>query len=101
MKSYDEKAQTVFDQLDKAFSDKEIKADKELSDMILDAARELEKDDDYHLIATKLCCSISGYCFTHHNRLPKALHDLYMQLRPIATAYQGIATSALMMPVWF
>lgn len=100
MKSREDKVKTMMDQISTAYSDPEVKKDSEVMKFLFDDAKELDKNENYDVIASRLCKEISLYSFSHSRHELKALTTLYYQVRGYATKYDGIALAAMMMPIW-
>ncbi|APX71771.1 bacteriocin immunity protein [Companilactobacillus allii] len=101
MKTRDEKVQTMMDQISTAYSDSQVKKSPEAMELLFNSAKELDKTNDYSLVATKLCKKITYYSFEHPKDGLNALIVLYHQIKGYATKYDGIALAAMMLPVWF
>lgn len=97
----EEKAKQMMDQISVAYADEAVKQRPELQEILLENATLLEKNDEYQLIATKLCKAISWYYLAHQQDFPKAIGILYNQVKGEAVKYDAVAISALMMPLWF
>lgn len=95
------KLTTMMNQLSSAYSDEEVAKNPQLQKIILEAAQELEKTEDTRLVATKLCQAITLNYLENKEAFPKALLTLYYQIKHDAVVYQGIALSAMMLPLWF
>jgi len=101
MASQEETVETILDQMSVAFSDPQVKAQPDLRDMILNYAKELDKTQNYHLVASKMIKSLVLYYWETKNQLPEAAIILHNQIKKYATKYDAIAASAIMLPLWF
>ncbi|MFC6322491.1 bacteriocin immunity protein [Companilactobacillus baiquanensis] len=99
--SKDKDVELMLDQISKAYSDEEIKKLPAAKKMLLKYATQLEKDNYCDLVATKLCKEISLYYFKNKENFPKALVELYGQLKPRAVKYDAEAVASFMLPIWF
>ncbi|MGB2512091.1 hypothetical protein ACPF0S_04135 [Leuconostoc suionicum] len=52
-------------------------------------------------MASKIVKSLVSYYWETKKQLPQAAITLHNQVKKQATVYDGIATSAVMLPVWF
>jgi len=100
MKTRDEKVQTMLDQISAAYSDPEVKKNPEVMKFLFENAKELNKNENYDVIASRLCKEISLYSFENPKKPLKGLTTLYYQIKGHATKYDGIAMAAMMIPVW-
>ena len=97
----DEKVETMLDQMSVAFSDEDVKNQPELREMIFNYAQELTKTQNTGLVATKMVKSLVQYYWITKTQLPEAAIKLHHQIKRDATVYDGIAMSAMLLPVWF
>lgn len=93
--------ETMLDQMSVAFSDSEVKQEPVLRELILNLAKELNETQDTRLMASKIVKSLVSYYWETKKQLPQAAIILHNQVKKQATVYDGIATSAVMLPVWF
>lgn len=101
MKTNEEKLQIMMDQISVAYSDPEVKNNQEVKEFLFNDAKVLDKNGDFHMIASKLCKQISWYSFENPKNPLKALATLYYQVKPYANGYDGVAMATMMLPVWF
>ncbi|KRM90142.1 hypothetical protein FC80_GL001479 [Liquorilactobacillus cacaonum DSM 21116] len=97
----DEKVSKFLDQLSVAYADEQIKKQPDAQQFILESAQELEKTQNCDLVASKLVKKIVMYYWPHKNDFPEALITLHKQVKGYAVKYDAIATTALIMPIWF
>lgn len=96
-----EKIETTMNFLSRAYADPQVKGNPELADMLLKAAKDLDKHGTVDLIAAQLCDQISIYALGHRLDCPEAIITLFHQLKSDDAIYKGIALSCMMLPVWF
>ncbi|WP_125568635.1 helix-turn-helix domain-containing protein [Companilactobacillus insicii] len=100
MKTRDEKVKVMMDQISAAYSDPEVKKHPNVMKFLFDEAKDLDKNENYDVVASRLCKEISLYSFEHPKEPLKGLNTLYYQVKGYATKYDGIAIAAMMLPVW-
>lgn len=96
-----EQVSLMMDQLSKAYSDDEVKRKPELAQMILNSAKELEKNHNPELVSSRLCKKITISYLANNKDFPKAIIVLFNQLKGKEMKYDGTALAAMMLPVWF
>lgn len=99
-----EREKLMMDRLSKTYSDPEIKQDKQLSELILKAATDVDNGDDCNMVSSRLCRSMSLHAVLLNNEnksLPKAGLDLYNEIVHQKNVYDGIATAAFLSGIWF
>lgn len=99
-----EREKIMMNRLSKTYSDSEVKQDKKLSELILEAAKEVDNGDDPNLVSSKLCRLMSLHAVSLNNEnknLPKAALDLYHEIVHQKNIYDGIAATAILTGVWF
>lgn len=90
-KNNEENVTKIMDQLSHAYSDPEVKKIPELRNAIFKAAKELEKDGNIDLVATRLCHDIKLTWFAHKDNFPKAASKLYTDLSVNSLKYKNTA----------
>lgn len=98
---HEQASQIMFQQIDIAYADAAVKQRPALREILLKSAQALQKGENCQLVATKLTKAITLYYWEHQKDYPAALNTLYHQIKGQATKYDAVATSALMMPIWF
>ncbi|MCH4172311.1 MAG: bacteriocin immunity protein [Lactobacillus sp.] len=93
----DEKSTKLFEAVSKAYSDKEVQADPELSDILFQAGKRLENNVDYKFVAIKLTQNIALYLISHEYKVPKSISELSSSMQKYGARYFGIAS----MMSWF
>lgn len=86
------KEKRVFEAISKAYSDKAVQNDPELSRMLLTAAKSLQNGKEHKLVCMKLSNGISNYLFTHKFKAPDVLNALYNDIIKEAESYRGTAS---------
>ena len=97
----EEKVKEMLDQLSQAYADPEVKKYPAVQELIFSAAKELEKNGNCGLTASRFCKKMVLYYWSHQNEFPSALVTLHKQIRPEAVKYDGTALFAMLLPVWF
>ena len=101
MKKNDEKVETMLDQMSHAFSDPEVQKREDIKTLIFNSAKELEKTEYPDMVSFKLCKSLVLTYLAKKEEYPKAAIVLLNQLRGKEVKYDGIAASAMLLPIWF
>ena len=83
----DDKSKELYNMLDSAYNDPEIKGEKELTDLILSAADKLEKECDYVAVISDLSRGISKY-YMSHKILPEKMGNIYHYIKPDVAHHQ-------------
>lgn len=95
------KQEEMLDLISGAYGDDEVKKLPEAQALLLANAQLLEKNGETQLVASRLCHELANFYLGHAQDFPKALVDLFNQLKPEAVKYEGVALSAMMTPLWF
>lgn len=86
------KEKAVFEAISKAYSDKDVQNDPELSEILLTAAKSLEDGTSHKLVSLKLSNAISHYLFRNQFKAPGSISDLYNTIKKDAESYRGQAS---------
>ena len=81
MVKMDDKSKELFNMLDSAYCDPEIKGKQNLTDLILSTADKLEKECDYVEVISDLSRGISKY-YMSHKILPEKIGNIYNFIKP-------------------
>ena len=73
----DKKQKAIFNLIDEAYKDPEIKQNTEISKFLLTYATELENNAEVKLVCVKLSREITHYLLAHQYVAPHALSTLY------------------------
>lgn len=95
-----EKVSIMMDQFSTAYNDPDTKKRPDVAKLILDSAKELEKNQNVDLVATRLAKKITLSYLANSKDYPKAVIVLFNQLKGKEMKYDGIAVAAMMMPMW-
>lgn len=86
------KTQQLFQASDVAYNDPEMAEHPEIRQQLLEAAKDLNRDTPYQMVALKLRRTISQYVLLNHLQAPAALSQLYTTIGATGDRYFGEAT---------
>ena len=86
------KTQQLFQAIDIAYNDPEMAKHPEIRQQLLEAAKDLNRDVPYQMVALKLRRTISRYVLLNHLQSPAALSQLYTTIGATGDRYLGEAT---------
>ncbi|MFD0897860.1 bacteriocin immunity protein [Loigolactobacillus binensis] len=95
-----QKITQMMDQISAAYGDPAVKMQPELQALLLQAAKQLDKEGTYQLVATKLCKALALYYWGHQHNFPAAAVKLHQQLKGEAMKYDTTAAAAILLPLW-
>ncbi|MFC6180758.1 bacteriocin immunity protein [Lactiplantibacillus daowaiensis] len=87
-----QKAEKLLSQISAVFNDTEAAQDQELQTKLLACAQELEKTENYLVVATKVNAVARSAARRHLKQPIKAINTLYEQTARTAGYYDGLAT---------
>lgn len=100
-KKNDERVKILMDQLSVAYNDPGVQAVPDFKVMIMNAAKELQKEHNPALVSTRLHKAIIAAYWAHRQVFPAALNTLYDQLSSATMKYDATAIATMLLPVWF
>jgi len=97
----DPKAETLLTQLSAVYGDSEVQQYPDLQAQILSYATQLQKDENYQLVATQVNRYLSRFTLAHKLAVPATVTKLFQATTKTAKAYEGVATATFLSQVWF
>ncbi len=82
-----DKSKELYNMLDSAYNDPEIKGKQELTDLILSTADKLEKECEYVAVISDLSRGISKY-YMSYKILPEKMGNIYNYIKPDVAHHQ-------------
>lgn len=90
------KTNELMDLIDQTAQDTEVKENTDLSNVLTDAYKDLDKGKDIKSVAVKLDSAVSKYLMTHEYKAPKAIIDLVKAMKNDSNSFwKGTGVSQL------